>query len=112
MSDIVEIRKAFGRADVKEVWLSVPTLLDEVDRLRAINAELGADVKRKGDANLGLLYQNLGYAEMNEELRAINAELLAALEHVKRWADDATQSTRLDWNRVEAAIAKAKGATP
>lgn len=47
-----------------------------------------------------------------DRLRAINAELLAALEHVKRWADDATQSTRLDWNRVEAAIAKAKGATP
>ena len=33
-TDIAALRAAFGWADVKTVWLSVPSLLDEVEALR------------------------------------------------------------------------------
>ncbi len=42
MTDLAELRAAFGRADTKTVWLALPSLFDEIERLRAMNKRIAA----------------------------------------------------------------------
>jgi hypothetical protein len=80
--------------------------IEEIDRLRAVNAELEAQAKQEranGDKMLARL----------AEVSAINAELLAALARIERFASAVspkkpTKEEYSIWKEARAAIAKAK----